>query len=144
MDEILWYKQRLTEKQLAILNSEMEKHKRSVGLAYVLFIFFGGLGVHKFYLGKTVWGVIYLILTILNLILILGSGLYDLNSLFLNNTDSTGENLFLIVGLFVMILGAFLLYDLFTLPRQTRRINEEKEKEIIQRLLAEENKEIWS
>jgi|GEM_PF-4572742 len=94
MDEILWYKQRLTEKQLAILNSEMEKHKRSVGLAYVLFIFFGGLGVHKFYLGKTVWGVIYLILTILNLILILGSGLYDLNSLFLNNTDSTGENLF--------------------------------------------------
>jgi len=48
------------------------------------------------------------------------------------------------VGLFVIILGAFLLYDLFTLPRQTRRINEEKEKEIIQRLLAEENKEIWS
>ncbi|MGB4216651.1 MAG: hypothetical protein WBJ83_06910 [Thermacetogeniaceae bacterium] len=38
-------KQNLTDKQLAILNSEMEKHKRSVGLAYVLYIFFGSIGV---------------------------------------------------------------------------------------------------
>jgi len=52
MSEIIWDKQRLTEKQLAILNSEMEKYKRSVGLAYVLLIFLGYLGIHKFYSGN--------------------------------------------------------------------------------------------
>lgn len=31
-------------------------------LAAVLAIVFGGLGVHKFYLGKMVWGIVYLLL----------------------------------------------------------------------------------
>ena len=31
-------------------------------LAAVLAIVFGGIGVHKFYLGKTVWGIVYLLL----------------------------------------------------------------------------------
>lgn len=30
-------------------------------IAAVLAFFFGGLGVHKFYLGQIIWGVIYLI-----------------------------------------------------------------------------------
>ena len=31
-------------------------------LAAVLAIVFGGLGAHKFYLGKMVWGIVYLLL----------------------------------------------------------------------------------
>lgn len=31
-------------------------------LAAILAIVFGGLGVHKFYLGKMVWGIVYLLL----------------------------------------------------------------------------------
>jgi TM2 domain-containing membrane protein YozV len=30
--------------------------------ASLLAIFLGGLGIHKFYLGDTVWGVVYLVL----------------------------------------------------------------------------------
>jgi len=29
------------------------KHRRSVGIAYMLWFFFGSLGIHKFYLGDT-------------------------------------------------------------------------------------------
>ncbi|MFO7722309.1 MAG: TM2 domain-containing protein, partial [Bacteroidales bacterium] len=30
-----------------------DANKKSVGLAYVLLIFFGGFGIHRFYLGRT-------------------------------------------------------------------------------------------
>ncbi len=33
---------------------------KSVGLTYVLWFFLGLLGLHKFYLGKVVWGLVYL------------------------------------------------------------------------------------
>ncbi len=52
-------KQQLNEKQLIILESEMRKQKKSLGLSYILLVFLGSLGVHKFYLGKTLWGIIY-------------------------------------------------------------------------------------
>ncbi len=34
---------------------------KSTGLAYLLWFFFGLLGVHKFYLDKPVWGIVYLL-----------------------------------------------------------------------------------
>ncbi len=46
-------KNKLTEKQLAVLESEMQKHKKSVAVAYLLWFFLGSLGIHKFYLGET-------------------------------------------------------------------------------------------
>jgi len=41
-------KNQLTEKQFAILQSEMKKHQKSVGLAYVLCIFLGFLAFTSF------------------------------------------------------------------------------------------------
>jgi len=35
--------------------------EKSVALAYVLWFFFGTLGIHRFYLGKTITGVIWLL-----------------------------------------------------------------------------------
>ena len=29
-------------------------------IAYVLFFFLGFLGIHKFYVGKTLWGIVYI------------------------------------------------------------------------------------
>ncbi|MEG6569727.1 TM2 domain-containing protein [Thermoanaerobacterium thermosaccharolyticum] len=57
-------KNQLSEKQLAIFNQEYDKKKRSVALTWILWLFFGGLGIHRFYLGKTASAVILLILTL--------------------------------------------------------------------------------
>lgn len=36
-------------------------NKKSKLVAALLALFLGGLGIHKFYLGRTVWGVLYLL-----------------------------------------------------------------------------------
>jgi TM2 domain-containing membrane protein YozV len=38
-----------------------QKTQRSRIIAAVLAIIFGGLGIHKFYLGQAGWGILYLI-----------------------------------------------------------------------------------
>lgn len=109
-------KQQLTAEQLGILNSEMEKNKKSVGVAYALWFFLGSLGIHKFYLNQTRWGITYIALFILGLI-----------------TTEIG------VGLLILaLLGFFLLYDLFTIPKQVRIAYEEEEQQIIDKLLGTE------
>ena len=35
-------------------------NRKETWIAYVLFLFLGFLGVHKFYLGKTLWGIVYI------------------------------------------------------------------------------------
>ncbi len=35
--------------------------EKSVAVAYILWLFFGCLGIHRFYVGKTVTGVIWLL-----------------------------------------------------------------------------------
>ncbi|RYE55963.1 MAG: TM2 domain-containing protein [Hyphomicrobiales bacterium] len=37
------------------------REKKSRGLAIVLALFLGGLGIHKFYLGRAGWGILYLV-----------------------------------------------------------------------------------
>ncbi len=70
MDDLFQAQRQLSEKDLIIYNSELQKKVKSVGLAYILLIFFGGLGLHKFYLGKIVAGIAYLIVGTINIIFI--------------------------------------------------------------------------
>ncbi|WP_019850339.1 TM2 domain-containing protein [Desulfitobacterium sp. PCE1] len=112
-------KQNLTEKQLSILNSEMEKHKKSTGLAYVLWFFFGTLGIHKFYIGNTKWGIAYLALGIIGWVSMLTGGTAALAE---GGQSGLGVGTF---GLLCLILvGIFLLVDLFTIPKQLRKVYE--------------------
>ncbi|MCA1032052.1 TM2 domain-containing protein [Bacillus timonensis] len=46
-------KQGLTSDELQLLSSEMSKKQKSSGTTWLLWIFTGGLGGHRFYLGKT-------------------------------------------------------------------------------------------
>ena len=53
----LHLKQDLSSHQLAVLNSELEAHKKSPLIAYLLWFFLGGLGAHRYYLGNIGMGI---------------------------------------------------------------------------------------
>jgi len=104
-------KNQLTEKQFAILQSEMKKHQKSVGLAYVLCIFLGIFGIHKFYLRNVRQGIVYLILGLVSIpSLIVGefTGLISFGA--------SGMPLFRFGLVCLAILVILLIVDLFTTP----------------------------
>lgn len=68
---------------------------KSAGVAYLLWFFFGFFGVHHFYLGRTGWGVAYLLGTLL-----LG---------------------WMGLGILLVLIGCFI--DLFLIPSYTRDAN---------------------
>jgi len=133
----LQLKQNLTERQLAILNSEMEKHKKSVGAAYVLFLFFGFLGVHKFYMGKVFLGIIYPILSIVGWAATLsGYGAY-VAELAGDPAPQGGAGAGIMGILCLAALGILMLIDLFTIPGQIRQHYEKTEERIIKKLIEQ-------
>ncbi|HDH4869698.1 TPA: TM2 domain-containing protein [Staphylococcus aureus] len=44
-------KQNLTQQELLLLHTEMDKRKKSKGAAFALWLFTGGLGGHRYYMG---------------------------------------------------------------------------------------------
>lgn len=50
-------KKDLTAEQLSMVNSELEKKKRSKSLMYILWLFTGGIGGHRYYLGDIGIGI---------------------------------------------------------------------------------------
>ena len=88
---------------------------KTVGLTYVLWFFLGLFGVHKFYLGKTGMGLLYLIMGVIGL-----------------------STTFIVVGFFILAAeGILLLIDLFTIPSQVESANERSAVQI-----AEFNKKV--
>lgn len=47
----LFLKKDLTSQELSILESEMDKHKRSKGISFLLWFFTGTIGGHRYYMG---------------------------------------------------------------------------------------------
>lgn len=87
-----------------------ESGKKSTGLAYVLWLFTGGLGGHRFYLGQTSSAVAQLVLSILGWLTV-----------------------WFVVGLvFLIPLGIWLIVDLFLIPG----IADEHNRQLMQRLNA--------
>jgi hypothetical protein len=107
LDDLFQAQRQLSEKDLVIYNSELQKKSKSVGLAYFFLIFFGGLGLHKFYLEKISEGLMYLFIGIIDIILL---------QIILFNADTAHPNSFL--ALLFIIPAIFLLFDLFTLSTQ--------------------------
>ena len=52
-------KKSLTLHELEILKTELDRKKKSVVLAYLLWFFLSYLGLHKFYLGRISQGFLY-------------------------------------------------------------------------------------
>jgi len=78
---------------------------KSVGLTYVLFIFLGGLGIHKFYLGRSGLGFLYIIMS--------SAFWFGLIGLAAQSSAGVMTAPWLIA----------VVYDLFTIPSQVRAAN---------------------
>jgi len=115
-------KSQLTEKQLTILDSEMQKHKKSAGVAYVLWFFFGSIGLHQFYIGNTKKGFTYL-----------GLGAIGWISMLTGFLEQSGFAISL-GWILLAVLGILLLVDLFTMSKQIRDAEEREEAKIIEQL----------
>jgi TM2 domain-containing membrane protein YozV len=84
----------LTTEQLTLVETWVANDAKSTGVAYLLAIFLGGLGAHRFYLGRTGSGIAQLVLFILGwltLAIVVG-------------------------GVFLLIVGIWVLVDLFLIP----------------------------
>jgi len=59
MIEVELKKEKLTEKEHAILDREFNILRKDITVSYVLLVVIGFLGIHKFYLGKIGMGILY-------------------------------------------------------------------------------------
>src|SRR5262249_48411896 len=120
----------LSDKDLVIFNTELQRRSKSTALAYVLWFLLGGVGVHNFYMGKVYWGLLYLILGVLGWSFFL-AGLVAGGFPFGATDGAAGTATLGILAL--GLLGLFLLWDLCTIPRQLAL----REEGIKQELLAQ-------
>lgn len=121
-EDLIQLRRNVSEHELSIVDSELAKRKKSTALAYVLWFLLGGLGIHKFYIGKTAIGVFYLLLV---------GGLIAGT---ITGMSEEMEPALIIAGSCGLILGILLLVDLFTIPRQIRRTYVEAERQILRKI----------
>lgn len=84
----------LTTDQQMLVEHRLSNDKKSIGVAYILWLFLGGLGAHRFYLGKTGSGIAMLCLTLIGMI-----------------------TLVVYIGAFILAaVGIWMLVDAFLIP----------------------------
>jgi uncharacterized protein YgiM (DUF1202 family) len=118
-EDIIALRRELSEHELGILDSELAKYKKNTALAYILWFFLGGLGIHKFYMGKTGMGVFYLLLV------------GGLTVGVITGMSKGMQPAMIIAGSCGLILGILLVVDLFTIPRQIRRTYVQAERQML-------------
>lgn len=89
----------LSTQEQILIEQRVTNEAKSVGVAYLLWFFTGGLGGHRFYLGHTGSGVGMLILTVIGLV-----------------------TLAVVVGAVLLIaVGIWVLVDAFLIPGMVQR-----------------------
>ena len=100
----------LSTGELTLIETRLINEGKSVLVAYLLFVFLGGLGAHNFYIGRTLLGIIELLLFLVGVVLISAAGL----------------------GLLLFIpLVVLLLIDLFIIPGGIRKRLDQRRNELI-------------
>ena len=102
----------LTNEERMLVNSEIQRRGKSTLVAYLLLIFLGTLGIHRFYLGRTGTAVTQLVLTIigwLTAIILIGFAL-------------------------LAVVWVWVIVDLFLVPGIIEAENDKLEKDVISTL----------
>lgn len=105
-------KRDMTEKQLSIVQSEMENQKKSVPIAYVLWFFLGIFGAHRLYAGK------------------IGSEI----GVFVLWAVGTVTLIIYIGAIFIFAYSVWWIIDAFLLNGIINNVNQEKERIVLQKV----------
>jgi len=62
-----YLRSQLTNEELLVVNSEIDRKKKSTAVAYLLCIFLGTLGAHRYYMNKTGSAIAMTLITVLTL-----------------------------------------------------------------------------
>ncbi|MCK8488211.1 TM2 domain-containing protein [Paenibacillus sp. MBLB2552] len=125
----------LTTSELLLLNSEMNKREKSLGLAYLMLLA-GHLGVHRFYLKRIASGVVQLCLFILAFVLYfvfaIAAGIESVDS------PETAYSLLLLIPviLFGLALTVWVIVDACLLPGLVRDWNAKLEQSLVEQISA--------
>lgn len=111
-DEYQHYFQNLSQQELYLFNHLYDTGKKKTSSAYILLIFLGGIGIHRFYLKSTGMGILYIGLTITSILIL--PAIAEL---------------------------ALAIMDLVTLPEQVKKYNLNLGKSIIAYIVSNRNKQ---
>lgn len=109
-DEVRRAQKNLSERDYQIYRDELKSHQKSVGVTYLLWLFTGLFGGHKFYLGEHFSGLCYLVLSAVGII----------------------------IPLFFLLPGIGCFIDLFTIPGQIRKRTKKEAKKLLKDFENEE------
>ncbi|MCH5464729.1 TM2 domain-containing protein [Levilactobacillus tujiorum] len=62
-----YLKSQLTNEEVLVVNSEIERQKKSTAVAFLLCLFLGTLGAHRYYMGKNGSAIAMTLITVLTL-----------------------------------------------------------------------------
>jgi hypothetical protein len=129
---------RLDERSFAIYNAESARQAKSVGVTYLLWFFFFGLGIHKFYLNKIVSGIVYLA-SFVTIVFGFSYGMYAVSAMVPGGFyRGFGLIVWLVMVAAIIFLVIAWFVDLFTIPSQVANVNGMARWRILQQLLPPE------
>lgn len=107
--------QELSWSQQRALNDAYDRNKKSMIMAYVLAVFFGGLGIHRLYLGRNRSG--YLMFGFFMVTMFIRAWV---SSMYQNSDGDIGEY---IAYAMMLALWLWIIVDLFLIPKMLRKFN---------------------
>jgi TM2 domain-containing membrane protein YozV len=133
MNKSIDAQKQLSDRELIIFNSELDRKRKSTATAYILYLLIGIVGGHKFYLGKPIAGLSYLLLLSSGLLLIMGG----FASAFDPAATVEEVNTALTVGILPLgLLSLLMLLDLLTIPRQIRKQEDRTRNKLLTQLVS--------
>ena len=129
MYSLIEIKKELNSHELEILRSELDRKRKSTGIAYTLWFFLSFFGIHKFYQGKFLQGILYIIAPTLAF-LTMGIGLFSS----LTGDLETGGDIAGFGLLSFIVYVVWWIIDLFTLHRQVEKVNQKIERKILNKI----------